>query len=459
MLIIHCNKKFQREREYIYDVVFHDFWGVKYQICFEDRDDVLIEGVDENCVYIEDTFFQQQEKNWLRKGSLPNQPLETMQVLDSYIDCVTDVKLPVIYGNCEAGRIFSADNLHCYIDIFGSAFFMLTRYEEVVIKERDCYDRFSAANSLAYQEGFLERPIINEYLEILWQWLGEHFVGIKREERRFEIMPTHDIDVPFWRLQNNLYNRIHMLAGDVLKRRDWSIAHQHIDYIKRATMGSWVQDPYYTFDLIMDISERNDLTSNFYFMTSIDRDQKDGNYDIMHPEVCRLAKNILERGHKIGIHPGFGSKDKLRFIKEDTDKLWKMIDAGRLPVEKIGGRQHYLHWTAPTTWKCYEEAGIVYDTTLSYADHIGFRCGICYDYPVYNVLTHERYKLREYPLMVMDCSGLEYMNLSHIEMLERCLALKEKVRNYGGVFVILWHNNFFVKEIDMECYRGIIESR
>ncbi len=64
---------------------------------------------------------------------------------------------PVIYGGSET-KLFAPDDRHCTLDIFGSALFMLTRYGEVVKKERDALDRFSVIDSLAYQEGFLERP-------------------------------------------------------------------------------------------------------------------------------------------------------------------------------------------------------------------------------------------------------------------------------------------------------------
>jgi hypothetical protein len=45
---------------------------------------------------------------------------------------------------------------------------MLARYKEVARSDRDEHDRFPAAASLTHQEGFFERPIVNEYLEILW---------------------------------------------------------------------------------------------------------------------------------------------------------------------------------------------------------------------------------------------------------------------------------------------------
>ncbi len=458
MLTIHCNDNFHKEREYIYDVIFGDFWNIEYVIRYEERDDIKIEVDGRGGLYIADTFLQMPFDKWLSKDSLPAQPLQKIKVPEEYVDCVTDLEFPVIYGEI-INRLFSEDGIRCYLDIFGSALFMLTRYEEVVKQERDKYDRFSAFSSLAYQEGFLERPIINEYLEILWHWLRKNFPGLRRKDRKFSIMPTHDVDNPFWCLTTSLNNCLHMLVGDVLKRRDLGGMCEHLCNIKNAIIGNFSKDPFNTFELIMNISEKYGLTSNFYFMTAKNRDEMDGNYDIMHPEVIKLVKNIIGRGHKVGIHPGFGSKDSVESIKQDADKLRKMINNEKISVENFGGRQHYLHWSAPLTWAYYEQAGIIYDSTLSFADHIGFRCGICYDYPVYNVVTHSRYKIREYPLAVMDGTGLPNrgdMNLSYEEMVIRCRALKEKVRKYEGIFVILWHNTCFLLQEDVTCYNEIL---
>ena len=45
--------------------------------------------------------------------------------------------------------------------MFGSAFFMLTRYEELVVADRDQYGRFPAAASVAGREGFLGVPVVD----------------------------------------------------------------------------------------------------------------------------------------------------------------------------------------------------------------------------------------------------------------------------------------------------------
>ena len=459
MLTIHCNENFIQERKYIFYVVFGYFWGLDYQIKFEERRDILISDHVGKELRLADTFLQMEKEDWLMGKSLPLQPLLRLPIPNDYRKCTTDEILPIIYGDKEQDSgLFSADERYCSLDIFGSALFMLTRYEEIVKNERDRWGRFPANASIAFQENFLERPIVNEYLEILWQWLTKHFKGLKRKSRSFLIMPTHDVDFPFWNMAFKWSDRIRRLAGAAIKHRDFCLVKQNVGYMKNAIVGDFDKDPHNTFDTIMDISEEQDLISNFYFMTSVGRDEKDGNYDITHPEIRKLVKKMLSRGHKIGIHPGFGSMDKPQYIKEDVDKLRNMLAKENMSVEKIGGRQHYLHWCSPYTWQHYDQVGIEYDASLSYADHIGFRCGICYDYPAYNVITHERYKLREYPLIIMDCSGLGegYMHLSHEEMLARCLSLKGKVQKYQGTFVILWHNTYFIKPEDIACYKHIM---
>ena len=84
-----------------------------------------------------------------------------------------------------------------------------------------------------------------------------------------------------------------------------------------------------------------------------------------------------------------------------------------------------------------------WDSTLSYADKEGFRCGTCYSYSVFNILTRNTLKLKERPLIVMEGSLANYQNVSPEEMKMKILNLIEKVKKYRGEFVFLWHNSSF----------------
>lgn len=457
MLIIHAHNNHHKDREYIYDVVLRYFWGLEYKLVYEERDNLAIE-LDGRWLYIDDSFFQIDEKAWLTESSLPKQPLKVIKLPADIRDAAVEPQMPVIYGNCNTNSIFSDDNNTCYVDIFGSAFFMMTRYEEVVKQDRDQFDRFPARASLAYQEGFLERPIINEYLEILWRWMKKYKEDLRRRERKFSIMPTHDVDVPFLALSMNWKEKLRTLVGDVVKRKSLKIFQKNIYTFLLSRVVGYEKDLNNTFDYIMSLSEKHNLVSNFYFMTACGRDWRDGKYSIFCKPIVELAREIIKRGHRIGIHPGFGSYNKKNWIKEDVELLRMMLKKEGINVDELGGRQHYLSWKSPVTFELYEDADVIYDTTLSYADNIGFRCGICYEYPVYNVLKHVRYRLKEYPLLIMDCTlwDKRYMRMNNEEILPTCIELRRKVEKYDGVFVLLWHNTTFKNIFYKEIYENLI---
>ena len=78
-------------------------------------------------------------------------------------------KMPVLFGTGDLEM--RDDSIICGSDLFAGAFFMLTRWEEHVVKERDVHGRFCSSNLLASRFGFLNRAIVNEYTEYLWNMI------------------------------------------------------------------------------------------------------------------------------------------------------------------------------------------------------------------------------------------------------------------------------------------------
>lgn len=50
------------------------------------------------------------------------------------------------------------------------------------------------------------------------------------------------------------------------------------------------------------------------------------------------------------------------------------------------------------------DAGMSYDSTLGYADRPGFRCGTCFEYTAFDVVSDQPLSLRIRPLIAMDCT-------------------------------------------------------
>ena len=202
-ILIRYPLNYEPERAYILDVMCGEFLGLEFTSIPEERDDVSISFPDTGAqLLVADVLFQTSEADWLQPQSLPALPLEHWK-LPEEIARSTQIlpdSVPVIFGRPSGSGSFIAqqdDVIDLGLDIFGSAFLMLTRYEEACLAVRDEFNRFPACASLAKRASFLERPIINEYLEILWACLRRLQPGLMRKPREYQLIVSHDVDRTF----------------------------------------------------------------------------------------------------------------------------------------------------------------------------------------------------------------------------------------------------------------------
>ena len=104
------------------------------------------------------------------------------------------------------------------------------------------------------------------------------------------------------------------------------------------------------------------------------------------------------------------------------------------------------------------EANLDYDSTLSYADHAGFRCGTCFPYQLFDVINRKPINLIEYPLIAMESSVLDkrYMDLDHRDAYDFLIKMRRACDQVGGTFSLLWHNERLIDQLDIELYLSII---
>lgn len=415
---------FKQEREYITQILFSEFLGLQYELAYHEKDTYDICLKNENKVIINDGFWCNIKEN---KGylNIKNLPVEIKWAKNNFIP---ENNLPVIFGTDKFVK--NEKMITTGIDIFASSFLMLTRWEEIVIKSKDKFGRFPCNESIAQKNNFHYRPIINEYVEFLWNVLNELGCKQKRKVRKFEIIPTHDIDNLF--KYNNIKDLIRTVSGDIINRKSFKLVPKTINSYFKVKLGK-IKDPYDTFDYFMDISEKNNLKSHFYFVAG-SKDEADVRYNFLKKETKKCIENILQRGHKIGIHGGYSSfNNENQFNKEISRfKIFK--------VNVDQGRQHYLRFENPKTWQIWNNAGMKYDSSIGYTNDSGFKAGTCYEYPVFDVINRKTLSLIERPLIFMETVSRE-KHPDKEAFFNHCKALKNRVKKYSGQFVILWHNN------------------
>jgi len=394
------------ERKYILDIIFNEFLGLEYNLEIGSKDyKITLEN--KKILTIKDTFFNNYPKDleYLKLENIPSKIAE--------------------------------------LDIFAASFFMLTRWEEYVNKTRDVHDRFPATESLAFKEGFLDRPIVNEYVEKLKNMLLGLDNNLVFKEHKYEFFLTHDVDELYmWKSWKQVFR---VALGDIVKRKSFTLAMERVaEYflIKRDK----IKDPFDTFDWLMDKSEAIGVKSRFYFMSG-GLASFDNRYKIDEPKSMELIEKIKRRGHIIGIHPSYNAyNDKVQFEKE-LKLLEKTVE------QKITeGREHYLRFEVPTTWQVWEDNRMQIDSTCGYADKEGFRCGTGDEFSVFNILTREKLKLKERPLLYMDDTSFFYLNLNENDAYENIVNLK-KVQ--VSMYTLLWHQNFNKNDLYIKCIQKI----
>ncbi|UTC61609.1 hypothetical protein E4O05_08580 [Treponema sp. OMZ 787] len=449
------------EIEYTCFVVFTEWLGIEYELTQAEHDYILISFAEKE-IKLNADFFIKASSDWLGNTSMPALPLEWYNLnglkntLSNELH-VCETELPVLYGVPEI--TIAENSIDCRIDVLGSIFFMLSRYEEIVVKERDEHDRFAAKSSIAYKENFLFSPIVNEYLELLFALIKFLWPTLERKERKFTVCPTHDVDIPFLYLNVTPKTLVKKLGGDILKRMSPKKAFNTYNSWKSVNKKKFHSDPAYSFDFIMQESEKRSLKSAFYFLPSSSPEMKI-KYPVTLPEMTSLLRGIDKHGHEIGIHGFYGTYLDKKAFNDDIRLLQNTCDSLGIEQRIRGGRQHYLQWQNPDTFNVWESAGMKYDSTLSFADMPGFRCGTCYEYSVYDCIERKKLKLKEKPLIAMECSIIaeRYMNLGLTDQaLEVFKQLKDKCRFYKGNFVLLFHNTELVTDKQKEFYKTVLD--
>ena len=348
-----------------------------------------------------------------------------------------------------------------HYDILGLTYWMLNRIEEINSTKLDNHGRFPATSSHAFKHGYLERPIVDEWLHVLGQVIQKVWPDAQLKKHQFSMKVSHDVDSPSLYAFKPWKNILRMMAGHLLKRRDLK-AFLLAPYVKLTSSKQISKhDPHNTFDWLMNVSEQHGLQSAFYFICGRTSNM-DADYEPEHPIIRQLMRHMHERGHEIGLHPSYGTYQKPELIKQEADRLRASCKQAGVKQESYGGRMHYLRWQHPTTMQAWNDAGMAYDTTLSYADRPGFRCGTCFEYPAFNHTTQQVLTLRIRPLIAMECTVIDevYLGLGVTQAAEeKFLELKDKCKRVGGCFTTLWHNSYFAKDTKTkEIYRKLFKG-
>jgi hypothetical protein len=318
------------------------------------------------------------------------------------------------------------------LDLIASALFLASRYEEFLRPERDEYGRFETRSAYAYRHGYGQRPLVEEYTDLLLRWLRQLGLTVGRRrvlsEHEFAVALTHDLDQLTRGWIEAAYHEVRQVRH--LHRSAYNISR----LIWHKCRG---HDPYWSFDTMLGMEEQRGVRSSLYFLPRTGQ-PKDARYDWHQERFDPLFKRLRAGGWEIGLHGSYESAADERMLAEQRRWLEEVSGA---PV--TGVRQHYLRFLVQDGWRRQQEAGFLYDTTLGFADDVGFRGGLARPFQPFDLIARRRLDLWELPLVVMDQTFRTYLGLSVDRVWEQIQPVLERVQAQRGAAAVLWHNTFF----------------
>jgi len=258
-----------------------------------------------------------------------------------------------------AGPVLGIDgenNAFCDYDCIGLIFRMLCRVEETGPAELDEHDRFPATASHAFAHGYLERPLVDEWLLAVRAVMERIWPGLPLTTPEFCMSVSHDVDTISRYGFRPLSGMLRTAVGDIIKRGDFRNALRAPRYWQASKAALHRDDPTNTFDWLMDLSDRNGVQSTFNFICGRTHPRRDARYDIGDPAVDALMQHIHARGHAIGLHPSYNAYADPAVIAAELDTLRQACARLGIDAPVRGGRMHYLRWSHPGTLRAWADA-------------------------------------------------------------------------------------------------------
>jgi hypothetical protein len=330
-------------------------------------------------------------------------------------------------------------------DLFAAVFYLLSRYEEYLPHWQDVYGRYAHENSLAYQNDFLQLPLVNIWLEDFREIMQEQFQISNFKARTFCFQPTYDIDIAWsYRHKGLLRN-----AGGAIKsviKGQWSRVKERFEVLKRRE-----QDPYDCYNWLDALHEQYDLWPLYFFHVGQERNRYDKNIATTNKAFQHLVKHHAHT-YVVGLHPSWHSGDEPQCIQKEKEVLED------LAKQKVTfSRQHYIRFSLPDTFRLLIRNGIENDYSMGYGSINGFRASISTAFYWYDLGNEETTNLLLHPFCFMDANAFFEQNLSVEAAFEELMHYYDVTKQSAGTLITIWHNQFLGTDRMFNGWRELYE--
>ncbi|MBC9796533.1 polysaccharide deacetylase family protein [Sinomicrobium weinanense] len=331
-------------------------------------------------------------------------------------------------------------------DIFAASFYLLSRYEEYLPHVKDEYGRYPAKESLAWEHGFLEVPVVDFWVRKLAVALGKRFPEENFGKRKTNYVSVIDIAAAYAYRKKGI---IRTLAGTVL---DLTGLRFHKVFERYMVLLGIKKDPYDHFDELIEAHKAYDTDAVFFFLLG-DYSAFDKNIPHRKTSFRTLIKSVADY-HIVSLMMSYYAVNDLVQLKKERRRLINIINR---PVKRA--RARYNRLLIPEVYKTAVEAEFNEDYTMGYSDFMGFRAGTCTPFHFYDISYEIQLPLKVNSFCIQDSALLKFDNAK--EAREKIQELYGFVQGVGGDFITVFSNERWTEEMKLnlkEIYLSWIKN-
>jgi len=300
-------------------------------------------------------------------------------------------------------------------DYLGTCFYMINSLQEFAQSDKDKFNRFQYKNSYQAKFDCATDNLVNQYFK---SYLKQQNITIS--DKKSKVFITHDIDL--------LNSGLKQDAKHLFQQKDiaqvFSLIFNYF-FGKRHTRN---------IDKIMQIDNEYDLKATFFWLV---QNEYDHNNQIENGDYKIASKYIQNYISTIDKAPNFENG-----LHKSSNATSINKELGLNQLIHTSNRYHYLKFNPKEDYKKIANSKLILDTSLGFAEQIGFRNSFGLPFAPYDFDNNSTYNFLEVPLHIMDTTFFTYQKMNATKMEDVILHFLEQNKE-NALLTILWHNDSF----------------
>ncbi|WP_405200464.1 polysaccharide deacetylase family protein [Christiangramia sp. LLG6405-1] len=354
----------------------------------------------------------------------------------------SEIEIKVQPWDDTIGFFALAESSDLPFDIFAASFYLLSRYEEYLPHVKDEFGRFPASESIAFQENFLHKPIVDIWAYKFQEILMERFPQLEHKKRAYHNNTIITSENTFIFKNKGFLRSFVGLLSDLVQFNIGKV----IDRLQ-----VWIRiksDPNDTFEDLISIIREDKIETLFMFQLS-DFSRHDRN--ISHNRIPHRAviKSVADYS-KVGLLMGYYAMEDIKNLRKEKLRLEDIVHSS---VEHAMNHQYNLR--LPDQYNNLIELEINNDYSMGYPDKLGFRAGTCTSYLFYDINMEVTTPLKVHPY-AFNSNVVAKMTRNKLnEDLRRIILETKEVQ---GTLRSVFSNHDFSQYSDSNSYFSVLNQ-